>query len=117
MAQDGADGLGDIGRGKHGQRDLVEQRLKCVVIATVDYGDIDWQVREALGRVQAGKARADDDDAGAVSRRGNARVRGCGLILLHCFAHVTLLRWRFGFHASRLTMREGGRRWQQMIAD
>ena len=56
MAQDGADGLGDVGRRKHGQRHLVEQRLKGVVVAAVDYGDVDRQVREAFGGVKAGKA-------------------------------------------------------------
>ena len=68
-AQDGADGLGDVGRREHRQRDLVEQRLEGVVIAAIDYGDVDWQVREPLGGVKAGKAGADDDHTRAVSLR------------------------------------------------
>ncbi len=56
VAQDGADGLGNVGRRQHGQRHLVEQRLKGVMIAAVDHGDIDGQAREAFGCVQAGKA-------------------------------------------------------------
>ena len=67
MAQDGADGLGDVGRRKHGQRHLVEQRLKSVVVAAVDDSDVDGQMREPLGRVQAGESAADDDDAGPAS--------------------------------------------------
>jgi hypothetical protein len=33
ISQDGANGLGDVGRRKHGQRHLVEKRLKSVVVA------------------------------------------------------------------------------------
>ena len=36
MAQDGADGLGDVGGREHGQRHLVKQRLKRLMIAAVD---------------------------------------------------------------------------------
>ena len=43
MAQDGADGLRNIGRGKHRQRHLVEQRLEGVVILAVDDRDVDGQ--------------------------------------------------------------------------
>ncbi len=73
---------------KHGQRHLVEQRLKGVVIAAVDYGDVDRQVREPFGRVKAGKASADDDHAGAASRRCIAIGSGFVLDLLHRFAHA-----------------------------
>ncbi len=56
MAQDGADGLSDVGRRKHGERNLIEQRLKCEVIAAIDYGDVNRQMLEAFGGVKAGKA-------------------------------------------------------------
>ena len=53
---------------KHRQRHLIKQGLKEVMIAAVDHGYIDGQVREAGGRVQAGKASADDDHAGTAAR-------------------------------------------------
>ena len=64
MAQDGTDGLSDVGWGKHRERDLVEQRLKSVMIAAIDYRDIDRQMPKPFGGVEAGKACADDDDGG-----------------------------------------------------
>jgi hypothetical protein len=125
MAQDGSDGLSDVGRGKHGERDLVEQRLKGVMIAAIDYRDVDRQMREPFGGVKAGKACADDDNAGMVSRRRGAG--GCGFgLMLSCrfgrrfgrrFAHGTPFRRGFGFHASYVRMRERTRRWQRMIAE
>ena len=69
MAQDGADGLGDVGGREHGQRHLIKQRLKEVVIAPVDQRHIDGQVRETFGRVETGEASADDDYAGTARRR------------------------------------------------
>jgi hypothetical protein len=64
-AQDGADGLGDIRRGEHGESYLVEERLKSVVVAAVDYRDVDGKACEAVGSVDACKAAAYDNDAGA----------------------------------------------------
>ena len=88
VAQDGADGLSDVGRRKHCQRDLIEQRLKGVVIAAIDYGDVDRQACEPFCSVKAGKARADDDHSRPTSRR---RVDGCGcgcgLIVVRRFGH------------------------------
>ena len=49
-AQDGADGLCDIGRRKHRQRHLVKQRLKGVVVAPVDDGYVHRQVEPAPWR-------------------------------------------------------------------
>ena len=69
VAEDGADGLGDVGRRKHGQCDLVEQGLEGVVVAAVDEGDVDGQMGQGLGGVEAGKAAAYDNDAGAAGRR------------------------------------------------
>jgi hypothetical protein len=79
--------LSDVGRGKNRERDLVEQRLKGVMIAAIDYRDVDRQMREPFGGVKAGKARADDDDAGTASWRRNAGGFGFGLMLLGRFAH------------------------------
>ena len=66
VAEDGADGLGDIGGGEHGEGDLVEERLEDVVVLAVDEGDVDWELGETHGGVNAGKASAKDDDAFAV---------------------------------------------------
>jgi hypothetical protein len=55
VAQDGADGLGDVGRGKHGEGDLIEQRLKDVVVAAVDDGDVDGQLGQALAALMPAK--------------------------------------------------------------
>ncbi len=68
MAQDGADGLGNVGGRQHRQRHLIEQGLEEVMIAAVDQGYIDGQVRQPGGGVQAGKASADDDHAGPAAR-------------------------------------------------
>ena len=40
MAQDGADGLGNVGGREHGQRHLIKQRLKEIMIAPIDQGYI-----------------------------------------------------------------------------
>jgi hypothetical protein len=69
VAKDGADGLGNVCRRKHGQRDLIEQRLEGVVIAAVDEGDIDGQMGQGFGGMKAGKAAAYDDDARAAGLR------------------------------------------------
>jgi hypothetical protein len=64
FAEDSANGLGDVGRGEHGEGDLIEERLKDVVVAAVDDGDINGEPGQALCRIDAGKAAAYDDDAG-----------------------------------------------------
>ncbi len=68
VAQDGADGRGDIGRREHGETHLVEQRLEGEVIAAVDHGDVDGQIGQRFGGVGSGEARTDDDDAWTVMR-------------------------------------------------
>ena len=73
--QDCADRLGNVGCGEHSHGDLIEQRLKGVVILAVDNGDVDIGIRELHGRIQAGKACADDEHP--LSRTaGQAVVRG-----------------------------------------
>jgi hypothetical protein len=42
-AQDGADGLCNVCRGEDGESYLVKQRLECVVVAAVDYRDVDGE--------------------------------------------------------------------------
>ena len=63
LAEDGANGLGDVGRGEDGERDLVEERLKDVVVAAVHDRYVDGEFGQAFCRIDAGKAAADDDDA------------------------------------------------------
>jgi hypothetical protein len=63
-AQDGADRLCDLCRGENGERNLVKKRLKNVVIAAVDHGYVDGQMRQAPRGIHAGKSPPDDDDAG-----------------------------------------------------
>jgi hypothetical protein len=57
-----ADGHGDVGRIQAGGRDLIQQRLKEVMVATIDEDDPKaLVVGEGLRRIQAREARADDD--------------------------------------------------------
>jgi hypothetical protein len=69
MAQNAADGLGDVGRRKHGKRDLIKQWLKDVMVAAVDEGDVDREVSEPFGCVEPGESATDDDDARTAGRR------------------------------------------------
>ncbi len=53
---------GDVGRGKPGGRDLIQQWLEKIIIALVDQGDTAARVAQRLCRGDAAKAGADDDD-------------------------------------------------------
>ena len=55
-------GRGDIGRRKTRGRDLIEQRLKQVMIVAVDQRDVERLPGEALGDRQSAEAAADNDD-------------------------------------------------------
>ena len=63
VTQDGANGLCDIGRGKNSKRNLVEQRLKGVVVASIENRYIDGQVPQPTGCVDACKACTHNDHA------------------------------------------------------
>ena len=86
LAQDGADGLGDLRRRQAGRGHLVEQRLEEMVVAPVDDGDVGIGAGEAVCSAQAAETGADDDDVRAGhrghytgrrdSRRTSQRVRG-----------------------------------------
>ncbi len=69
LAQDGADGLGDIGRGQDGERHLIEQGLERVMIAPIDDGHIHRELGESDGCVKATKAAAYDDYTRPPARR------------------------------------------------
>src|SRR5262249_46958726 len=54
---------GDLAGREGAGGDLVQQRLKQVVIAAIDQGDVDRCSSERPGRAQTAEAAADDDDA------------------------------------------------------
>ena len=58
-----ADRPGDLGCGQGSGRDLVEQRLKQVMVAAVDQGDLNRRALEPIGRLQPAEAGADDHHA------------------------------------------------------
>ncbi len=62
FSKNAAHGRGDIGRRESSGRDLVEERLKKVIIGAVDHGHADRFVAEMLGRLETAEAGADDDD-------------------------------------------------------
>lgn len=63
VAEDFADGRGDVRGAEGGGGHLIEQRLEEVVVAAVDESDAGGRVFEGLGGGDAAEAAADDDDA------------------------------------------------------
>jgi len=65
-----ADGGSDVRRAQPRHRDLIKQRLKQVIVASVNQRDIEIAV---LGKpfccVQSGKTTADDDNSSSIHRR------------------------------------------------
>ncbi len=54
---------GDVGGAERSHRNLVEKRLKQMMVFAIDDGDAQaCDVAEALRRVEAGEPRANDDD-------------------------------------------------------
>jgi hypothetical protein len=53
----------DFGRRNDGRRNLIEERLKEVMVAAIDEDYVSITGIEGAGCINAGKARADDDDA------------------------------------------------------
>jgi hypothetical protein len=51
----------DLARGEDAGRDLVEERLKEVVVGAIDESDVDRVPAEGLRRPQPAEAAADDD--------------------------------------------------------
>jgi DNA-binding helix-hairpin-helix protein with protein kinase domain len=62
VAKQAADRHSDVGRGHARGGNLVKQRLKQMVVLTVDDGDVDRRVGQAFGRCKTAETRADDDD-------------------------------------------------------
>ncbi len=55
-------GRGNVRRRKGGGRDLIEERLKKVVVGAIDDRHVDRFVGQAFGRLEAAEAGTDDDD-------------------------------------------------------
>ena len=58
-AQDGADGLRDVCRGQHGERNLVKQRLKSVVVMLIQHQYIHRFIFKSACHLEAAKAAAN----------------------------------------------------------
>ncbi len=77
-AQDVAQRRGDRGRGQPGGRHLVEERLKCVVIAAIDQQDVHGGGAQGTRGGKAAEATADDDDPGlCLHCGGRSRAEKC----------------------------------------
>ena len=63
VTQDRANGLCDVGWGEYSERHLVEQRLKGVVVASIDNCHIDGQVPQPKGGVDTCKSCTHNDHA------------------------------------------------------
>jgi hypothetical protein len=61
----------DIAGVQRRRRDLVEQRLKQVVIAAIDQRDRDRRIGELARRREASEAAPDDDDVRSTCGRGH----------------------------------------------
>ena len=66
-SQDGADRVGDVVGRKAGGRDFIQQRLKQMIVATIDDRDSDIGVFECSRRAQSAEPRAHDHDVPLLS--------------------------------------------------
>ena len=64
IAENPPDRRGNVARVQGARRDLIEERLKQMVILTIQQSDRDWSVAKRLGDGQARESTTDDDDAG-----------------------------------------------------
>jgi hypothetical protein len=95
-----ADRPGDLGGGKNGCGDLVEQWLEQVMIAPVDKRDADTSALEVVYQLQAAEAPAHDNDV-MISHKTTlfivcTRIDQCHL-MRRAFNHrfsIAHLRWR-----------------------
>src|SRR5436190_4424607 len=67
--EDAADRPGNIGRRERRGCNLIEQRLKDMVVAAIDNGHVDGAAGEPLGRGKPAESAADDDDTRSLVRR------------------------------------------------
>jgi hypothetical protein len=61
--------LGNLSRGEHGERNLVKQGLKSVVVAAIDHRDIDGEFAQCHSGIDAGKTSADNSDSRSARSR------------------------------------------------
>ena len=62
-SQDPSDGRRDVARRQPGRRDLIEERLKDVMIAAIDDGDVDGGAAQCARGIQPTKSTTDDEHA------------------------------------------------------
>ena len=62
LRQNRANGLRDVRGGKPSGGDLIEQRLKKVVVLAIDHGDASFRVVKLLAKGQSSEARAQHHD-------------------------------------------------------
>jgi hypothetical protein len=82
LGEERADRPGDLRWRQRRARDLIEQRLKKMVVAAIDKGDVNAAPREPLDGFEAVEARAHDHHAmatggGVIAGRDFAHGRGC----------------------------------------
>ena len=75
VAQDRADGRGDVARVEPGGGHLVEHRLEQVVIAAVHDRHPHGRVAKCLGRVEPGEAATEDEHVRQLGGRARCRHR------------------------------------------
>jgi len=61
MPENPADRRRDVAGRQRGGGDLIEERLKDVVVVAIDKGDADGRSRERSCRIQTAEPAADDD--------------------------------------------------------
>ncbi len=88
FAEQRADRRGDIGRRERGGRDLVEQRLKEVMVGAIDQHQVDVILHEMMCGLEAAEAAADDDDPGLLPGDPRKKRR----FNIRC--HAQSSRWR-----------------------
>jgi len=64
LPQDVPDRPGDLRRRQRSGRDLIEQRLKAVVVLAIDQGHVDGRAGEGLRGHESAEARPDNDHLG-----------------------------------------------------
>jgi hypothetical protein len=67
------DRRGDVTRRQDGRGDLIEQRLKQVVVVTVHQGDLHVRARKPAGTRKSGEPGSDDDDVMHISVKSKGK--------------------------------------------
>src|ERR671937_1242367 len=73
-AQNMPDRPGDVGGGKRCGCDLIQQRLKAVIVIAVDDGDLDGLTAQSFCRLEAAEAGAKDDNSATLLGHGPAQL-------------------------------------------